>query len=47
MTTSQNEKQYRYDCLYIDIALRISNMSHDTERKVGAVIVKDNNISIK
>jgi len=44
MATSQNEKQYRYDCLYMDIALRISNMSHDTERKVGAVIVKDNNI---
>ena len=37
-------KQERYDELYLDIAKRIGDMSHDTEHKVGAVIVKDNNI---
>tara|TARA_R110000824_G_scaffold9546_1_gene42578 strand:- start:7553 stop:7969 length:417 start_codon:yes stop_codon:yes gene_type:complete len=38
------DKQERYDRLYLDIAKRISGMSHDTDTKVGAVIVKDNNI---
>jgi len=38
------EKQRRYDELYLDIATRISNMSHDTDHKVGSVIVRDNNI---
>ena len=38
------DKQQRYDELYLDIAQRISEMSHDTDKKVGAVIVKDNNI---
>ena len=38
------DKQQRYDELYLDIAQRISEMSHDTDHKVGAVIVKDNNI---
>ena len=38
------DKQQRYDELYLDIAKRIGEMSHDTEHKVGAVIVKDNNI---
>jgi len=38
------DKQQRYDELYLDIATRISGMSHDTDHKVGTVIVKDNNI---
>tara|TARA_R100000963_G_C4645421_1_gene109667 strand:- start:1227 stop:1661 length:435 start_codon:yes stop_codon:yes gene_type:complete len=38
------DKQQRYDELYLDIATRISEMSHDTDHKVGAVIVKDNNL---
>jgi|TARA_R100001086_G_scaffold250110_1_gene193994 dCMP deaminase len=38
------EKQRRYDELYLDIATRISLMSHDTDHKVGSVIVRDNNI---
>jgi len=38
------DKQQRYDELYLDIATRISEMSHDTDHKVGTVIVKDNNI---
>ena len=38
------DKQQRYDELYLDIAQRISEMSHDTDHKVGTVIVKDNNI---
>ena len=37
-------KQERYDELYLVIAKRIGDMSHDTEHKVGTVIVKDNNI---
>jgi len=38
------DKQERYDELYLDIATRISKMSHDTDHQVGSVIVKDNNI---
>ena len=38
------DKQQRYDELYLDIAQRISEMSHDTDKKVGAVIVKDGEI---
>lgn len=37
-------KQDRLDNLYMDIALRVSQMSHAQRRKVGAVIVKDDNI---
>jgi dCMP deaminase len=37
-------KDERYDNLYMDIAKRVSEMSHDTDTKVGAVIVKDGNI---
>lgn len=37
-------KTERYDHLYMDIAYRVSEMSHDTDTKVGAVIVKDGNI---
>jgi len=37
-------KAERYDNLYMDIAKRVSEMSHDTDTKVGAVIVKDGNI---
>ena len=34
------DKQQRYDELYLDIAKRIGEMSHDTEHKVGAVMLK-------
>jgi len=37
-------KTERYDHLYMDIAYRVSEMSHDTDTKVGAIIVKDGNI---
>ena len=37
-------KQERYDQMYIDIATRVSEMSWDSDTKVGAVIVKDGNI---
>ena len=37
-------KQTRYDNLYMDIALRIAQMSFAKKRQVGAVAVKDNNI---
>lgn len=35
------EKQ---DQLFIDIAYRVAQMSHDADTKVGAIIVKDGNI---
>jgi dCMP deaminase len=41
---SLKEKVEKYDRLYMDIAKRVSEMSHDTDTKVGAVIVKDGNI---
>ena len=37
-------KEARYDDLYMDIAKRVSQMSYDSDTKVGAVIVKDGNI---
>lgn len=37
-------KQTRYDLLYLDIATSVSRMSYDIDTKVGAVVVKDNNI---
>jgi dCMP deaminase len=37
-------KQRRYDELYMDIALRFAAMSHAVRKKVGCVIVLDNNI---
>jgi len=37
-------KQERYDQMYIDIATRVSEMSWDSDTKVGALIVKDGNI---
>ena len=37
-------KQGRYDDMYMDIAKRVSQMSWDTDTKVGAIIVKDGNI---
>jgi len=37
-------KQARYDDMYMDIAKRVSQMSYDTDTKVGAIIVKDGNI---
>lgn len=39
-----NEKQIKYDTLYMDVAYRISEMSHCNRRKVGAVVVDSNNI---
>lgn len=38
------EKQRRMDKLYLDIAYRISKESYATRSKVGAVIVKNDNI---
>jgi len=35
--------QKKLDQLFIDIAHRVSLMSHDADTKVGAVIVKDGN----
>lgn len=37
-------KQEKLDTLYMDIADRISNMSYGRRLKVGAIIVKDDNI---
>tara|TARA_B110001452_G_C15066047_1_gene372088 strand:- start:182 stop:592 length:411 start_codon:yes stop_codon:yes gene_type:complete len=34
----------RYDKVYIDIAKKISFLSHANRKKVGAVVVKDNSI---
>jgi dCMP deaminase len=34
----------KFDYLYMDIALRVSEMSYSNRSKVGCVIVKDNNI---
>jgi dCMP deaminase len=34
----------RYDAMYMEVAICISQMSHDTDTKVGSVVVKDNNI---
>jgi len=34
----------KWNDLYIDIAERVGQMSHATRKKVGAVLVKDNNI---
>ena len=42
--TNAITKQARYDNLYLNIAKEVSNMSHDTDNKVGVVVVKDNNI---
>lgn len=37
-------KNLKYDHLYMDIAIRVSEMSYAVRNKVGAVIVKDGNI---
>lgn len=37
-------KQKKYDKLYMDLAMRIADMSHDTDKKVGSIVVKENNI---
>jgi len=47
MIESQGEKerkakQYRYDELWMDQAVRLSKMSHAVRKKVGAVLVIDN-----
>ena len=38
------DKQERYDHLYMDLAVRVSLMSHAERAKVGAIVVKDDNI---
>jgi len=38
------DKQSRYDQLYMDLAVRVSLMSHAERAKVGAIVVKDDNI---
>lgn len=38
------EKKLRYDRLYLDIALRVAQMSHAVRAKVGCIAVKDGNI---
>ena len=40
----QQDKRNRYDRMYLDVALRVAQMSHDRDTKVGGVLVKDNNI---
>lgn len=37
-------KQYKRDCLYMDIAIRTSEESYAIRKKVGAVIVHNDNI---
>jgi dCMP deaminase len=44
MTVYSKEKQSKLDDLYMDLAKRISQMSHSRRSKVGAVLVKDDNI---
>lgn len=39
-----SSKQNKYDRLYMDIAKRVALMSHAVRKKVGCVIVRDNNI---
>jgi len=34
-------KEFSYDRLYMDIALRVAEMSHDEKHRVGCVIVKN------
>jgi dCMP deaminase len=38
------DKQHKLDTVYLNIAKEISTLSHCTRSKVGAVIVKENNI---
>jgi dCMP deaminase len=38
------EKQKKYDTMYMDVARRISEMSHCNRRQVGAIIVSSGNI---
>ena len=40
----KSKKVKRYEALYIDIAQRISDMSHAERLKVGCVLVNDDNI---
>lgn len=44
MSAEDIRKKYRYDKLYMDIAVRVSEMSHAVRAQVGAVIVKDDRI---
>jgi dCMP deaminase len=41
MIDRQTIKDHKYDKLYMDIAVRVSEMSIDIKHKVGALIVKD------
>jgi dCMP deaminase len=38
------DKEARYDSLYLDLAIRIAQMSYAKKRQVGAIAVKNNNI---
>lgn len=40
-----NEKEKKYHTLYLDISLRMSEMSYAKRLKVGAILVKDDNIT--
>ncbi len=40
----KSNKQLDMDNLYMDIAIRVSEMSRSTRTKVGTIAVKDNNI---
>lgn len=37
-------KDYKFDSFYMDVALRISQLSYANKKKVGAIIVNDENI---
>jgi|15BtaG_2_1085339.scaffolds.fasta_scaffold03692_7 dCMP deaminase len=39
-----DEKQRKYDDMYLDIAKRVSEMSHCEKRKVGCVVVRSGRI---
>lgn len=38
------EKDLKYHKLYLDLCVRIAEMSHATRKKVGGILVKNNNI---
>ena len=40
----EQAKQEKFDKLFIDVALRVAEMSHAQRRKVGAILVKDGRI---
>lgn len=44
LATKEERKRYRYDTLYMDIAVRVSQMSHAERAQVGALIVNEDRI---